>query len=110
MINGQVSLSLTIFEKDPGFRYSPPMSKKTTRKAVPREGSYSGDYLLRLDGIENRAKAIGHNWTTLCAAAGISRAGPVRWRKNVPLTIRLIDTIEETLSKFEKKQVKTTKQ
>lgn len=80
------------------------MSKTAARRrSPPPPGSLSEHYLQRLDQIEDRAKAVGQNMTTVCKAAKISRAGPVRWRRKVPLSIVIIDKLTKVVEKFEEK-------
>jgi hypothetical protein len=79
------------------------MNKSKTRKA-PAAGSLEEIFNTRLDAIEEDAKAAGANMTIVCKLARISRAGPVRWRRDVPLTIKLIDRMSGVVEKLTQKK------
>jgi len=53
----------------------------------------------RVTRIEDEAKRIGLNFTSICKEAGISRATPDRWRKESPKTIRLVERMEEIVER-----------
>jgi hypothetical protein len=98
--------ALLIFEQRAIYRYSVTMIKSTTRKArkAPAPGSLEAIFSDRLDMIEEHAKAAGANMTIVCKLANISRAGPVRWRRDVPLTIKLIDRMSGVVEKLTQKK------
>lgn len=73
---------------------------KAKRKSLPAPGSMSEVFLAKLDQIENDAKAAGANMTIICKKAGISRAGPVRWRNKIPHTIKLMDDMAAEAAKL----------
>ena len=75
-----------------------PKKKKPKPKHVP--GPFERAFRAQLDKIEEDAKASGANMTIGCKAAGISRAGPVRWRNNVPTTIKLMDRMSAVVEKL----------
>jgi hypothetical protein len=53
----------------------------------------------RVTRIEDEAKRIGLNFTSICKEAGISRATPDRWRKESPKTIRLVEAMEKIIER-----------
>jgi hypothetical protein len=80
---------------------------KTARKKkkythVP--GPFDRAFRAQLDKIEEGAKSIGANMTIVCRQAGVSRAGPVRWRNDVPNTIKLLDRMSAVVEKLTQKK------
>jgi hypothetical protein len=67
-------------------------------------GPFDKAFRAQLDKIEEDAKAIGANMTIVCKAAGVSRAGPVRWRNDVPTTIKLMDRMAMIVDKLAQKK------
>lgn len=55
-------------------------------------------FRARLNNIEERAKAAGLTLTAICRRSGIARATPDRWRKDCPLSIKLIDRMEQEVA------------
>lgn len=53
----------------------------------------------KLDEIEARAKLHGLNFTQICAATGISRATPNRWKSKTPKTVELVVKMEQELER-----------
>jgi hypothetical protein len=80
------------------------MMKSKARKA-PAPGSFEEEFIRRLNKIEEDAKALGLNWSVICRAADIARAGPVRWRHNTPKSIKLIDQMAAAVEKLAKKKL-----
>jgi hypothetical protein len=86
------------------------MNKSKARKpATPAADSFETAFRTRLDKIEEDAKAIGANMTIVCKQAGVSRAGPVRWRNEVPHTIKLMDRLSAVVEKLTQKKAAKTK-
>lgn len=52
----------------------------------------------RLDRIETEARKVGLNFTSICEQAGISRATPDRWRRKLPKTVELVETMEKIIA------------
>lgn len=52
-----------------------------------------------LDEIEAEAKAMGSSMTQVCAAAGISRTTPDRWKKHLPKTVRIVADMQAAIEK-----------
>lgn len=53
----------------------------------------------RVAKIEEDARKVGLNFTSICEIGGISRATPDRWRKGeVPKTIQLVDQMEQIIA------------
>lgn len=52
----------------------------------------------RVADVENRAKAVGMNFTSICEQAGISRATPDRWRRETPKTVKLLAEMEDIVA------------
>lgn len=59
-----------------------------------------------LDAIEADAKAHGINLTQICAATGISRATPSRWKVKPPKTIKLVTVLQQELERAKQEKVK----
>jgi enamine deaminase RidA (YjgF/YER057c/UK114 family) len=57
-------------------------------------GEFEKQFQNRLDNIEARGKAVGLTLTHICRDSGIARATPDRWRKDTPLSIKLMDQME----------------
>jgi hypothetical protein len=60
--------------------------------------SFSEVFAERVAKIEEDAKKVGLNFTSICEIGGISRATPDRWRKEVPKTILLVDQMEKIIA------------
>lgn len=61
----------------------------------------SDDFRTAIKNIEERAAALGENWTTLCKRARISRTTPDRWKKADPATIRAVSKVQRLLEELE---------
>jgi hypothetical protein len=87
--------------------------KTKTRKAKKKwkhvPGPFDAAFRAQLDKIEEDAKAIGANMTIVCKAAGVSRAGPVRWRNDVPTTIKLMDRMAMIVDRLAQKRANNSK-
>lgn len=64
-------------------------------------GSFSAAFSARIDNLIQRSKAAGLNVTKLCKETGIARATPERWIKRPPLSIQLVDKMEEAVVRAE---------
>lgn len=73
-------------------------------KRKPREGSAEAEFLSRLDNIEARAKAQGLKLQGVCAATGVARATPERWRRSVPHSVLLLDKLDNYVAELEAKK------
>lgn len=76
------------------------------REPQAKKESFGDVFLARLDKIVEDAEAAGINLTIVCALAGISRATPDRWRRNLPKTISLIETMEGIIEEHRKSTAK----
>jgi len=56
--------------------------------------TFENEFNERLNAIISRGEAVGVTVTELCRRTGIARATPDRWRKDAPLSIKLIDKLE----------------
>lgn len=61
--------------------------------------NFTDAFKKRVAEIEAEAHAVGLNFTSICKAAGISRATPDRWKRETPKTIRIITLMEEAIAK-----------
>jgi hypothetical protein len=66
-------------------------------------------FLSRLEELESEAKECGLNITAICKEAGISRASPDRWRKELPKTIHLIEKMESIVAKRQDEMARRVK-
>lgn len=73
-----------------------------TQSAPP--GSFEAEFYSRLNGIIDRGRAIGLSVSSICEQADIARATPTRWRARLPLTIALIDKMEDVVRKEEERK------
>jgi hypothetical protein len=64
-------------------------------KSEPKFGDV---FRARINKIDRDAQAAGINMTVVCKEAGISRATPDRWRRDLPKTIKIIDTMEKVVA------------
>lgn len=55
-----------------------------------------------VDALETDAEAAGTNITAVCRDAGVSRAAPVRWKKEPPLTVRLVAKMQDRIKEIKK--------
>jgi hypothetical protein len=55
-------------------------------------------FLERVNKIEEEAKKVGLNFTSICEIGGISRATPDRWRREMPKTIQLVEQMEQIIA------------
>lgn len=51
-----------------------------------------------LDRLEKEAAAIGLSLTSICRATGVSRATPDRWRKETPMTIEILASMQKVVA------------
>lgn len=51
-----------------------------------------------LDKLQEDAKAVGMNLTSVCKEAGVARATPDRWRQNTPKTIKVLAKMQDTVA------------
>lgn len=56
----------------------------------------------RLRKLEKDAHDAGINMTVVCAEAGIGRATPDRWKRSVPKTVKILDTMEKIVARHAK--------
>lgn len=56
-------------------------------------------FRARLSQIDKDAQAVGINMTVVCKEAGVSRATPDRWRRNLPKTVEIIEKMEGVVTK-----------
>lgn len=61
--------------------------------------SFGDMFKARIDKIEADAKTVGLNFTSICKEAGISRATPDRWKRQIPKTIEIVDRMETIVNK-----------
>ncbi len=73
---------------------------KPRRKTPPAPGSFGEAFLAKLNQIETDAHTAGANMTVICKKAGISRAGPVRWRNKIPTTVQIMDRMADVAAKL----------
>lgn len=59
--------------------------------------TFKEEFVRRYDDIKARGEAVGMTVSDICKQAGVSRATPERWKKEIPLTIRLIDRMDEAV-------------
>lgn len=60
-------------------------------------GDFAAQFNARLDRIEADAGKAGIPMKDVCAAAGVSRATPSRWRRQTPETVQVVDRLEAGL-------------
>ena len=63
----------------------------------------------RMESLEEDAKSVGINLTTICEEANISRATPDRWRRRIPKTIMLVDEMEAVVARLKKDKSKAAR-
>lgn len=73
---------------------------KKDMSAAP--GTFEAEFRRRLNDIIKRGEAVGLTVTKLCKQTGTARATPDRWRKNAPLSIKLVDRLEAEVAAAEK--------
>ena len=61
--------------------------------------SFEAVFRSRIMKIEEDARKVGMNFTTICKEAGISRATPDRWKRGTPRTIEIVDQMEKIVAK-----------
>ena len=61
--------------------------------------SFEAVFRSRISKIEEDARKVGMNFTTICKEAGISRATPDRWKRGTPRTIEIVDQMEKIVAK-----------
>lgn len=69
-----------------------------------RPGSFEAEFRRRYEEIKERGAAIGLTVSAICAGAEVARATPERWKKRTPLTIRLIDRMEQMVLQAEQER------
>lgn len=62
----------------------------------------------KLDEIEERAREAGINMSVICREAGIGRATPDRWKRQIPKTIKLVAEMERVVEEREEFLTKGT--
>lgn len=67
-----------------------------------RADTFEAEFRRRLADIFKRGEAVGLSVTKLCKETGTARATPDRWRKKAPLSITLVDRLEEAVAAAEK--------
>lgn len=72
------------------------------REPQAKKETFGDVFIARLDKIVEDAEAAGINLTIVCALAGISIATPNRWRRKLPRTIELIETMEQIVEEHKK--------
>lgn len=65
--------------------------------------TFTDDFKARIAKIEEDAKSLGLNWTTICNEAGLSRATPDRWKKRVPKTIAVVAKMEAVVARHKER-------
>lgn len=53
--------------------------------------TFADEFKARFEEIKVRAAALDMTVTDVCKAAHVARATPERWKKTIPMTIRIID-------------------
>ena len=76
------------------------------REPQAKKETFGEVFRARLDRIVEDSEAAGINLTIVCALAGISRATPDRWRRSLPKTIALIETMEGIIEDHKKQAVR----
>jgi hypothetical protein len=66
---------------------------------VSAEKPFEKVFAERLRKIEADAKDLGINMTVVCHEAGIGRATPDRWKRDIPKTVKTIDQMEAVIEK-----------
>lgn len=66
------------------------------------EQSFGEVFRERLENIDKSAQAAGINMTVVCKEAGVSRATPDRWKRNLPKTVEIVDMMESVVEKHAK--------
>lgn len=59
--------------------------------------TFSEVFSERIKGLEVEAKSAGMSFTEVCRLAGMSRATPDRWKREIPKTIELVDRMAEII-------------
>lgn len=65
---------------------------------MPKTESFVDVFKERVAKIEQDAKDVGLNFTSICKEAGFSRATPDRWKKSTPKTIEIVAKMEEIIA------------
>lgn len=65
--------------------------------------TFTDDFKARIAKIEEEAKSLGLNWTSICKEAGLSRATPDRWKKKVPKTIDVVTKMETIVAQHKER-------
>lgn len=68
-----------------------------------KRGEFEQQFQARLNEIEARGKAVGLTLTHICRQSGVARATPDRWRKDTPLSVKLIDKMEAVVIEAEQR-------
>ena len=76
------------------------------REPQAKKETFGEVFLARLDKIVEDANAAGINLTIVCARAGISRATPDRWRRELPKTIETLEAMEKVIEDHKKKEAR----
>ena len=75
------------------------MSTRNLHKVPPEPGSYSAEFLARLDKLEADIEMVGLTMTAVCREAKVARATPDRWRKEIPLSVEIVTRLEAVVNK-----------
>lgn len=59
---------------------------------------FDEEFQTRVKRVETQGLQVGLNWTTICKQAGVSRATPDRWRKQVPKTVEVLTKMESIVA------------
>lgn len=62
------------------------------------ENTFTEEFNSRFEGIKQRAAAVDMTITDVCREARVSRATPERWKKTIPLTIRILDRMNDVVA------------
>jgi len=70
--------------------------------------TFTDEFQKRIKKIEDDAKSVGLNFTSLCIEAGISRATPDRWKKSTPKTVAIVTKLEGLVAEHKAKSAAAT--
>lgn len=61
--------------------------------------TFEAVFRSRISKIEEDARKVGLNFTSICKEAGVSRATPDRWKRGTPRTIEIVDQMEKIVAR-----------
>ena len=64
----------------------------------PNKENFTEVFKQRFAALEKEAREVGLNLTVICKRAGISRATPDRWKREIPKTIEILGEMERILA------------